>query len=576
MDEDQEIEREHGPKTEQGFEFVCITPEVKINEGDHLMIRDYRNPEYFHSGIVCSCPDHTRIRIIPQIGLAETFDLTLLPEVYRVEYSSSLPYNETLLRAKSKQGEEILKRNPNDYSYFANWAKTGQIKRICPDVNIMNGKSYAKVTCCNEIRKGDHLIQLEHPERYPDGLRHLLVTECAGECEHKVLFCERNNLCERVLKIMKDEEKVYIVKQEGDERLVPEDVVERGRKQIGQKYNPWDRMLFITQVKSHAEETGVSDSQNPCASRVLPCSRSRIMCFKQVSPGDYIIKEPTTYNKTIDTYHHYLVIATYGSPTHCEAFESCLGKIIRTHCIIETGERAEYVYYRINYEPGTCVPPEKSIDSAQKMVGKQSHIGNDRFVHYMKTGNRIQVTLNELQDERDHIVQVKLCTNNSAPLLGHPVESRRITTTDKKIPVGTHILYKVNDTFPPSYRSALVTGGEQNQSEVMLEFITNTVKDGIIKQSAKLKDLQDLSEVVYLSAPFSAEEVATAVQRMEHMENFFHHEYYNSHHFVTMCVTGCEHSLVDILAGIQHEEYQGNLQFTIIMMLHWYTLDCIN
>ena len=32
------------------FEFVRITPEVKINEGDHLMIREYRNPECFHSG----------------------------------------------------------------------------------------------------------------------------------------------------------------------------------------------------------------------------------------------------------------------------------------------------------------------------------------------------------------------------------------------------------------------------------------------------------------------------------------------------------------------------------------------
>ena len=550
------------------FAFVCITPEVKITEGDHLMIRDHRNQECFHSGIVYSCPDHTRVSIIPQIGLAGVLDLTLLPEVYLVEYSSFLPCNETLLRAKSKQGEDILKRNPNDYSCFVNWTKTGQTKRISPDVDIMNGKSYEKVTRCDQIQKGDHLIQLKHPEKYPHGLRHLLVTECAGESKHKVLFCKQNYLCERV-KEMKGE--VYIVKCESDEGLVPDGVVERGRKQIGQKCNPWDRMFIIMQAKSHqigATLLSISDSkhtfsdhQPACVSPVLPSSRSRIMCFKQVSLGDYVIKEPTMFNKTIDTCHHYLIVAIRGSPSHCEAIESESGKIIKSHCIIEANtEETNFAYYRINYEPGTCIPPEKSIDTAKEMIGKQSHIGSNRFVHYIKTGNMMQVTLNELRDERDHVQQIKICLSYNAPLLGHPVESRRITTVDKKIPIGTHILYKVNDAFPTLYQSALVVGVQQNQSdsnEVILEFVTNTMKDGITKQSASFKDLLDLSEVVYLSAPISAEEaVATAIGHLK--ENFFHPKYYNSHHFVTMCVTGREHSLVDILAGVQCEEYQGS------------------
>ena len=554
------------------FVFVCITPEIKITEGDHLMIRDYCNPKYFHSGIVYSCPDHTRVSIIPQIGLAGVLDLTLLPEVYRVEYSSFLPCNETLLRANSKQGEEILKRHPNDYSCFVNWAKTGQTKCVSPDVDIINGKHYEKVTHCNQVQKGDYLIQLKHPEKYPHGLRHLLVTECADDFKFKVLLCKRNYLCERVRE-MKGE--FYIVKCKSDEELVPEDVVERGRKQTGQKCNPWDRMLFIMQAKSHQAEatlTSISDSkhkQPACVSTVLPSSRSRIMCFKQVSPGDYVIKEPTMFNKTIDTCHHYLVVAIRGSPTHCEAIESDSGKIMKSHCIIEAStEEANFVYYRINYKPGTCIPPEKSIDSAQEMIGKQSHIGSDRFVHYMKTGNMMKVRLSELRDERDHIQQIKLCLSYNVPLLGHPVESRRITTISKKIPVGTHILYKVNDTFPPSYQSALVIGVQQGQSdsnEMILEFVTSTMKDGITKQSASFKELQDLSEVVYLSAPISAEEaVATAIEHLEHKENFFHPEYYNSHHFVTMCVTSHEHSLADILAGVQCEEYQGKL----IFMLH--------
>lgn len=547
------------------FKFVHITPEVKIALSDHLMIRDHRNPEYFHSGIVYSCPDHTRVKIMPQLGLADVLDVTLLPEVYRVEYSSFLPCDETLLRAKSKQGEEILKRNPNDYSCFVNWAKTGQTKCISPEDDIMNDKRYEKVTRCNQIQKGNHLIQLKHSEAYPDGLRHLLVTECAGESKHKVLFCKQNYLRERV-KEMKGE--VYIVRHQHDEVLMPEDIVERGRKQIGQKYNPWDRMLFIMQAKSHQSKE--ISAKRLTVSRVFPCSRSRIMCFNQVSPGDYIIKEPTISNKTIDTCHHYLVVSIHGSPTHCEAIESDSGNIKRVHCIVEADtEQASYVYYRINYELGTCILPEKSISSAQQLVVKQSHISSDRFVHYIKTGNVMKVTLSELRDERDHVQQLRICLSSNSPVLGNPVEYHRITTTDKKIPIGTHILYKVNDTFPPSYRSALVIGTQQNLSdsnEMILEFITNTMKDGIIKQSAEIKDLQNLSKVIYLSAGNSAEDaVTTAREHLKHTENFFHLEFYNSHHFVTMCVTGRECSLVDILAEIQCEECQGKLNLVCVL-----------
>ena len=542
-------------------ELKIITPEVKITEGDHLMIRDYRNPDYFHSGIVYSCPDHTRVSIMPQVGLMGVLDLTLLPEVYCVEYSTSLPSNETLLRARSKQGEKILMKSPNEYSCFINWVKTGQIKLISPPVGI---KCYEKVTCCSQIQKGDHLMQLKHPERYPHGLRHLLITECADDSsKHKVLFCKQNYLCEQE---KKSNGELYIIKCESDEGLVPDAVVERGRKQIGQKYNPWDRMLFVAQAKSHqTEETSVSCSkhtffsQQPCVS---PSSKSRIMCFKQVSPGDYIIKEPTIFNKKVDSCHHYLVVAIHGSPTHCKAIESNSGKVIKSHCIIETDtEGADYIYYRINYKPGTCIPAEKSIEAAKEMVDKQSHIGSSRFVHFLKTRNMMQVTLSKLQDERDHLQQIKICLSSNAPLLGYPVESRRITTINKNFPAGTHILYKATDTLPSLYCSALIIGVQQDQSnEVILELVTNTMKDGITKQSAKFKDLENLNEVVYLSAPTSKKQaVATAVEHLKYEENFFHPKHYNSHHFVTICVTGREHSLVDILARIQCEEHQGNL-----------------
>ena len=551
------------------IEFTFVTPKIKITESDHLMIRDYRTPNHLHSVIVYSCPDHTRVSVKPQVDSADVLDLTLWPEVYRVEYSASIPCSETLLRGESERGDLILRNNPIDHSYFVNWAKTGQIKSITLPEDVMNSRCYEKVTCSSQIEVGDHLIQLEHPDEHihVHNPRHLLVTECVDESKLKVIFCKLSCICERIEELKGE---LYIIRCRIDQEPSRKDTIERARKQVGRKYNPWDRMLFITKAKSNqAMEASISDSkdisfaQQPCTSRTLPSSRSRIMCFKQISPGDYIIKEPNTKKlSTIDSSHHYLVVTTNGSPSHCKAIESYSGRIVESHCIIEANtENADSVYYRINYEPGSCIPSEQSIKASQEMLGKQSHIASDRFVHYMKTKSIVQVTLSELPDERDHIQQLKLCSRYQIPFLGSPIDCVRISTVDEQFPVGTHILYKLGNTFPPSYRSALVIGVLKDQSdELVLEFITNTEKDGIIKQAAKYKSLQNLSEVVYLSAPIPKEEaIATAITHLQYHEKFYHPKFYNSHHFVTICVTGCEHSLADILAKKQGEEYEGKL-----------------
>ena len=162
--------------------------------------------------------------------------------------------------------------------------------------------------------------------------------------------------------------------------------------------------------------------------------------------------------------------------------------------------------------------------------------------------------------------RLKLDSTNCIPFLGQPLYSISITLCDQ-ISVGTHIVYKHGNAFPPLYHdSALVTDIQQSQacpSEKVLELITNTLCNGFIRQSVKYSQLQSISKVVYLSNNFSEEEVLTRAKKcLQYHENFYHPEYYSSHHFVTMCKTGHEYSLTGVLVRKQIEDNEG--KFMII------------
>ena len=148
------------------------------------------------------------------------------------------------------------------------------------------------------------------------------------------------------------------------------------------------------------------------------------------------------------------------------------------------------------------------------------------------------------------------------PLLGQPLYCHAITSCDH-ISIGTHIVYKHGNAFPPLYRSALVIDIQPSRdfpNEKLLELITNTLRNGFTKQLVQYSQLQMLSKVVYLSSYFSKEEaVVRAKYHLQYHENFYHPEFYNSHHFVTMCTTGQEYSLTDILMRKQVEDYEGRL-----------------
>ena len=564
--------------------FTLLTPDLAIKEGDHLMIRDYRNPKSPHSVLVYTCPDHTRVSIKPQLESVDVIDLTLYPEVYRINYSDALPTSEALMRGKSKHGDAVLKSYPSDHSYFVMWAKTGQTKCVTIPADITsNIVCYEKVTSSGQVQVGDHLLQHLND---PPNQRHLMVIEYASNSKFKVIFFHQGNVQERVEELHGEN---YIIKYQSDLLLSTEDAIKRARNQIGQKYNPWDRMLFIMQAKlkekNSSQGASISIStdgksvlmsrQQPSTVCSLPISKSRIMCFKQVTCGDYIIKVPNNplTRRNTSASHHYIVVSTDNSPTQCTVIESHSGKIVKSQCTIEpstdSASKQPFFYYRINYEPGMCISPNDSIKRADEMIGRRSTIGNNKFVHYMKVGNEVEVSISKLPDERNHLQQLKLNSANHIPFLGQPHYSHPVISCDQ-ISVGTHIIYKQGNAYPPLYRSALIVDiiqqSRASQNEKVLELITNTLRNEFIRQSVQYSQLQRISKVVYLSSNFSEEEAVTRAKHHVHYhENFYHPEYYNSHHFVTMCKTGCEYSLTDILTRKQVEDYEGKLMIGVTL-----------
>ena len=170
-------------------------------------------------------------------------DLTLYPEVYRVDYSDALPTSKTLTRGKSKLGDTILKSYPNDHSYFVTWAKAGVTKQVSIPMDIMNGRCYEKVASSDQIQIGDHLLQ--HLNN-PPNQRHLMVTEYVSDSKFKVIFFQQGSIQEQVEELQGE---YYIIKYQNEVVLPFKDAVKQVRTQIGAKYNPWNRMLFIMQAK---------------------------------------------------------------------------------------------------------------------------------------------------------------------------------------------------------------------------------------------------------------------------------------------------------------------------------------
>lgn len=418
-----------------------VSPYVSVDNGDHLLIRDTHNPEIFHSVLVSNFVTETEVVITPPITTSivdeshkqEMIDLGTYPEVYRVNYSHSLQLADVIERAKSTDGERILLKlkNTNNYGPFVTWAKTGKEMEVPVQQLIMKQQvaavhplQYRKILSPHEIQLGDHLVQYQWLKRYRE---HLLVTELSADRENptriKVIHCSHMCIKEEVWELDPNSAKNDIYRIQYQDELPTELTLKRAQSCLGQhKLSPLARMWFVRWAKTGSKDgIEVDFLRNVCK----PVTKSRIACFTQLNPGDYLVEgnhhDKSTLNK-IRFYHHYLVVSV-ESPEKCTVIESWRRKI-KTQALdlhqkgrkvskqdLEINEASTFEdhlwFYRINYDAGVCMSAKESIAKAQKLIEEDtlhwnpfSECARRSFVHYLKTGESSDINIDDLPDDR--------------------------------------------------------------------------------------------------------------------------------------------------------------------------------
>ena len=400
----------------------CIMPDVidihctdtvgttSVDNGDHLLIKDEKTGR-FCSILVYKFYHQTKIEIIPSITHQsferEMIDLTKYTEKYRVNYSYSLPSVEVKLRAESQVGQDLLQQCPKDSSGFISWAKTGKERELSAEVLLQNSKricvirpiSYDKILFPDEIQVGDHLFW--DKDKVKSYRKHIMVTKCGVEedpTKFMMIYCSKTRFKEKVKIFTKSMgEDTYRVNY--PEALPTDLALKRARSQLGEhNFKPLARMWFVRWAKTGSDEgIEVSFLKN----NTRPVTKSRISCFTQLNPGDYIVAEPK-----MNFYHHYIVLSI-ESPTQCTVVESwhktVQRKVLNFEKISDPSQRPWY--YRVNYEKGVCISPEDSIKEAMDLINTVhlhplSNCLRESFVHYLKTCEAVEIDTDELLDDR--------------------------------------------------------------------------------------------------------------------------------------------------------------------------------
>ena len=535
---------------------TLVTPKVTVSKGDHLVFKDLSNNS--RSVIVQEYFSDTRVIVKPPPAEGEEMDLTTYPEVYRVDYCECLPVEEVVKRVNSPVGKRILDKNSHDHSRFVTWAKTGRettttITDFLKDMPTTKQRrfSYEKIFSLDEIKPGDHLLESMQGRR-----RHFMVTERRDRSSFKIIYCQHTFICEEAQILdLSTGQNLYQVRYV-DELLTSESsnlFVRRAKSYLGQQlHSPWAHMLFITWAVTGARENFELDT---CSQ---PVSKNRITSFKQVIPGDYLLVKPLT-GRT----RHCLIVST-ESPEQCTAVEYYHDEVLEVNLTLSEPDKFP-LYYRVNYEPGTCLPNADSVDQAASL-SRHTRFANTsywNFVHKLKTHQELKVNIDDLQTSPE--------SGSSGNYLGAPQFIQAVTSLDK-LTASDHILYRINKPpFRPVYRSALVLQVLENQPVV--EIVTMT-SEGIVKHSHDLESLPNLHQVVYHACCYSESEVITRANRcLDNQGNHNYDEHYNnSHHFATRCKADREYSLTEFVKELALKE-QGwltivHMQSDYIIALH--------
>ena len=376
-----------------------VTPYMVLDQGDHLIVK---NDGKYCSVLVEAIINSNTIVCMPDIyGLEAHGDLMVSgKETYRINYSQHLPPDEILARAESTEGQQMLQSCVHDSSLFVSWAITGKQSSIKAkelikkqDLKMVRPICYKRITSetCNEIQAGDHLF-VHYTARYR---WHFMVTEvCAEAHVYKTVYFLRGIVKETVETV--DPSRLNLYKVIYAEEFVPEVAIRRARLRVGEKkVDLWARVEFVRWAKTGSNEGVEIDLMTNISA---PTSKSSIVCFQQLNPGDYLIVE----EDKMTPYHHCLVLDVC-SPTACTVMEAWNRRVRQTSVSLNL---SKHTYYRLNYDTstGVCRPAKESINLARELLKGSSFpskYSRQKFVNFLKTGDDSQtVDINSLQDDR--------------------------------------------------------------------------------------------------------------------------------------------------------------------------------
>ena len=346
-----------------------ITPKEKVIEGDHLVFTDLKNS--LRSVLVMKCFDHTQVTVKPQVDEGEIIDLTTYAEVYRVNYSSSLPPEETLIRGSSNCGlRQVQNCSQNDHSFFVTWAKTGKELSLSPlqrkyAIESLRGN-------LDQIQVGDHIVEYAESNH-----KHFMVTSRNEASMFTLIFCQAGGLIREETMDLSHKEVYRIAYLQ--KCLPSHEAITRAKLQMGQrKYSPWDQMLFIIQAKS-----GEDEDENV---HVSYCKQLALK--EKVSNGEHLIVKDDQMNL-----HSVIVV-------------NCLDHV---RVIIKPPVNGSDVLDLASYPEVYCVEysdslPPKGVKSGKKLSLTLSDFIKAKFaVEKINTVSQIHVS--------DHVIE---CVNSTS------------------------------------------------------------------------------------------------------------------------------------------------------------------
>ena len=571
-----------------GYTRVMPMVNITVSRGDHLVFRDFSNK--LRSVVVLEYISDTRVIVTPPLPEGEIIDLTTHPEVYRVDYCTclqqgakkskcgSFAHKTAKMRVNSPfvhnndctclPANEVTERVSNNKNNIHNdsalitWAKIGRKLNIDSEVDVPHKFSYVEIKSIDEIKPGCHLVEYFQGKR-----RHIMISEKEpGQSAFKVILCQHNVIKELSQTFdMSSSKKLYRIEYNGMDGLesttrleyeeVPNvsDSVRKAQSCLNQRlHNPWAQMLFIMWAKTGTEELNTSSplsfnqllctwlkaiTKESLEVNPQPVSRSRIVSFKQLTPGDYLLVKPL-----VGCSRHYLISSVH-SPLVCSAIEYSDDLTVISKELILSQRDQFPLYYLINYEPQACFSNETVVEKCQRLIDNIlcDCVNSQNFAHYLKTKTELEINVDNLP------ISCETRPSNSPKMMPQFIE---VINSLDSLACSDHIIFRSSKPpFCPTYQSALVLFTPQNGE---IEIATMTC-DGIVKKTCGFDDLPYLHRVVYQSYHLSEEEVIKHINEFigNQEQHHFHEHYNNSHHFVTHCKCNLESPLTGVLKELE-------------------------